>query len=430
LLLRTDWNELKVKRNTDFVILNDLHPDYQPGAATIAFETSQVLGSRYKVEFWCTSHGNITGIGYANGNVQIRACQTRPWFDGFLKKRSYLMAYAEFLNFHRLLWLAINLLRVRPRVLWMHQIGNRFPRSVILVARLLKIKTIVTLHDFSLVAPGKIYPADLEIDGIRGEDSWESKLVGAFPKPGMNKGRLFSKFFRLRRLLLKYLLNRVDVVFTISQMQKSILGLFGFSDSEVLPNGIAPCGCLLDDKNIQGDGSVRILFAGRSIGKGLERLVKTISKTCSVKLVLAGDSTINDIASMTLPEDQIEYMGVISRSEILKVIHSVDLVAVLSECFDVFPTITLEAIAHGTSVITTKNTGNAAFSAQTEGIKCIAHDENDESLLHFIQGLVDKKSSRVEIKNPFSTPQKQVESALEILELKLGLGDFLQRNNG
>ena len=160
MLLRTDWNELKVKRNTDFVILNDLHPDYQPGAATIAFETSQVLGSRYKVEFWCTSHGNITSIGYANGNVQIRACQTRPWFDGFLKKRSYLMAYAEFLNFHRLLWLAINLLRVRPRVLWMHQIGNRFPRSVILVARLLKIKTIVTLHDFSLVAPGKIYPAD------------------------------------------------------------------------------------------------------------------------------------------------------------------------------------------------------------------------------------------------------------------------------
>lgn len=417
-----------MKRNADFVILNDLHPDYQPGAATIAFETSQMLGFQYKVEFWCTSN-RINSIENANRNPQIRTLQTRPWFDAILKKRFYLMVYAEFLNFHRLLWLSINLLRIRPRVLWMHQIGNRFPRSIILVARMLKVKTVITLHDFSLIVPGKIYPADLDIDGIREGDSWESKLICATPKSSVKNGRLFSNFFRVRRSILKYLLNRVDVVFTISPMQKSILGLFGFRDSVVLPNGIASCECLLDRKNMQSDGSLRILFAGRPIGKGLERLVKAIAKTDGVKLVLAGESTINDIASMTLPADQIEYIGVISRSEILKVIHSVDLVAVLSECFDVFPTITLEAIAHGTPVITTKNTGNAYFSQQTEGIKCIANDENDESLLNFIQGLVDKKSSRVEFNNPFSTPQKQVNYALDILESKLGLGDFLQRKN-
>ena len=41
-----------------------------------------------------------------------------------------------------------------------------------------------------------------------------------------------------------------------------------------------------------------------------------------------------------------------------ELIHKIDVVAVLSECFDVFPTITLEALAHGKLVITTSTTGS------------------------------------------------------------------------
>jgi len=37
----------------------------------------------------------------------------------------------------------------------------------------------------------------------------------------------------------------------------------------------------------------------------------------------------------------------------------VGFVAVLSECFDVYPTISLEAISHGALVLTNRNTGNS-----------------------------------------------------------------------
>ncbi len=421
----TYLNGGNLKKGVDFVVLNDTHPFVQPGAATIAFEASEILSASFDVEFWCASAKVIPLDLTSPTGVRIRMLKTKPWVNKVLAKRTYLMAYSEFLNFHRLSWLTFNLITIRPKILWIHQIGNQFPRTVILFAKLLNIKVIQTLHDFSPVAPGKIYPADIGIGASCFENSAEQDLFREIKTSSLKQGRLFSRFLRFRRFLIRFLFNHVNVVFAISQMQRDVLGLFGFVNLVVLPNGIAPCTCPLEDRVNQSNAAPRILFAGRAIGKGLERLLEAISKTSDVHVVLAGESNLNDLALRILPADRVHYEGVLSRNEIFSLIHGVDAVAVLSECFDVFPTITLESIAHGTQVVTTLNTGNASFSKKTTGITCVLPGKNDELLMRFIHSLGQRDSSKISFENPFPRPEQQIKLALEVLKEKTGFYLFL-----
>jgi glycosyltransferase involved in cell wall biosynthesis len=101
-----------------------------------------------------------------------------------------------------------------------------------------------------------------------------------------------------------------------------------------------------------------ILFAGRPNAKGLEHVIQAVAAS-DWHLHLAGPSRLDEIAKQTLLHSQYTYHGALNSPELFELLHQVQAVAVLSECFDVFPTITIEALRHGTLVITTLNTGNS-----------------------------------------------------------------------
>jgi glycosyltransferase involved in cell wall biosynthesis len=101
-----------------------------------------------------------------------------------------------------------------------------------------------------------------------------------------------------------------------------------------------------------------VLFAGRPNAKGLNQVIKAVADS-GWHLHLAGPNRLNEIAALSLDSSQYTFHGQLHREDLLSLIHRVKLVAVLSECFDVFPTVTLESLRHGTLVITTRTTGNA-----------------------------------------------------------------------
>jgi glycosyltransferase involved in cell wall biosynthesis len=146
-----------------------------------------------------------------------------------------------------------------------------------------------------------------------------------------------------------------DHVIAISSLQAKILSLLGFRITGEIANGIDKCKC---PEQIRMNKS--ILFAGRPNAKGLDQVMQAVSKS-DWHLHLAGPNRLQEISSQTLLPSQYTYHGALSRGDLFELLHQVQVVAVLSECFDVYPTITIESLRHGTAVITTITTGNSTL---------------------------------------------------------------------
>ena len=334
------------------VFLNDLHPQSIPGAASIAYSLAEEASKKYQVEFWCTE---ITGVSLPH-NPQIkvrvrRVSRTRAQkMEGGLLQRFYF----ELVGIRELLWVITGIVRFRPTHIWLHQIGNRFPKSIIPTSRILGVFTLATLHDFGMLLGRKLYPKDLgwsiesvdsHIHHVRFEDQ---RIVQGY-KPR-------DTLLRIRREFVKLLLNCSSSTVCISELQDKILKSSGLKKSIVIPNGVEKCKCAVKPRLVKGRFDV--LFAGRPNAKGLELLAQAVSEKPDSHLHLAGPYRLGEIAAIYLDSNQYTYHGNLSRLQIYELIHQVDLVSVISQCFDVYPTITLEALAHGTPVLTTPLTGN------------------------------------------------------------------------
>ena len=325
------------------VVVNDMHPIQAPGAASIAYSLARSARDTWNVEFWC-------GWGSASSRVSDSDLHVKSFLVDIDLERRRLenlarKLWAEFFPGKIFWWFFLQIIRSRPDVIWVHQIGVRFPRSILLITKLLRIRTVWTIHDFGLILPRKLYPRDLGID-----DSEVDNFVLQLPHLITNKSKFnlekieYSNVLKLRLKLLLGLASFANQIIFISPLQQQIYSVFGFQSKVVIPNGVELCSCKI---NAEDKDSKSILFAGRSTGKGFQFLLSAMLSNPEFHLHLAGGEELRDYASRRLEDSRFTYHGHMNSSEIYKLIHSVTLVSVASECFDVFPTITLEALRHG-----------------------------------------------------------------------------------
>ena len=335
------------------VFLNDLHPNSNPGAASIAYALAEEASEKYQVEFWCT---NIIGVPLPeNGRVEIKVrnitkARAQKMEGGLLQR-----LYFELVGFLELFWVVKQVITSRPTHIWFHQIGNRFPKILIPICRILRISTLTTLHDFGVLLGRKLYPSDFGWS-LSSVDSHINQIHLEQPRIVQGRGSQ-DILLCVRKGLVRYCLNRSSSLICISNLQEEILKASGLTISDVIPNGVKKCTCTLKLKVIEE--KFNILFAGRPNAKGLELLAQAVSEDSNSHLHLAGPSRLLEIAAEYLDSNRFTYYGSLSSLEICELIHQVDLVSVISQCFDVYPTITLEALAHGTPVLTTPLTGNS-----------------------------------------------------------------------
>lgn len=330
------------------MILNDIHPEEQPGAASIAFNFAKELALKHKIEYWYSQ-------GKFKPNLNIENFALKP-FRRFrfvplqLQNYAIIKRYREFFSLYLSFMFACRLLKLKPDLIWIHQLGNQLPRSLIIVIKILKIQNIQTLHDFSLVLPGKLYPEDLEVKKSNME-------MHNF------RSRKIHKRYIARRFLAIKLTNMNSKTICLSELQKNILDTFGVRVDFVLPNGVPRIGSV-DIPIIVDDKKFNVVFVGRSIGKGLEKICEAVMQSKNAFLHLVGSEDLLNIAHEKLDQNRFKFHGRLSEPEVRNLIRQVDITSVLSECFDVYPTITIESLIEGTPVITTQTTGNASLVSE------------------------------------------------------------------
>lgn len=323
----------------DIIVLNDMHPDDFPGAASIAYSHSKYLSTKFSVSFWHTtlSSGRVT----KDEHLEVRSIHRNEFLDKYLRKYMATRLISEFASFLLLLKITILFVAQRPKLVWINQIGVRIPRTITLMLCLLRIRVIQTFHDFGVISPRKLYPKNVFANDI-------IKL---------SDNKIIDVIYSFRRSLLIFLANKNYQNICISEMQAKIYKSMSVKNLTIISNGIEVCNC--PDHILKTEKKNEILFAGRSTGKGFERICRIVKNNPEWTLLAAGDMDLEKSAKEILDLSQFIYLGFLDRSEIFSYIHRVKFVSVISECYDVYPTVALEGLMHKSKVLTTQSTGIA-----------------------------------------------------------------------
>jgi glycosyltransferase involved in cell wall biosynthesis len=334
-------------QRADIVVLNDMHPEEFPGAASIAYSHAKYLSTSFHVSFW---HTTLSSGGVSKDMLlEVRSFHCNPFFYKLVRKYMATRILFEFTSFILLIKLLVFFARKRPKLVWVNQIGVRFPRTICLFLTLMGIKSVQTFHDFGVISPRKLYPYNLSTKG---------KIL-------LSENRFIDLIYSFRRYILICIANRNHKNICISELQASIYRSAGVNNIDVISNGIEICNCL--DKIVKVEKRNEVLFAGRSTGKGFERICRIIGNNPGWTLLIAGESDLEETAKETLNNSQFVYLGFLKPREIFEYIHRVKFVAVISDCYDVYPTVALEGLMHNSRVLATCTTGIATFLEEFGG---------------------------------------------------------------
>ena len=345
------------------VVLNDLLPAEQPGAASIALGIANYLNKSFSSQYWSTST-NARSASDNHNHLHILQISENLAKQSSLGLRNKLRT--EYFSLHPLVWIWKEIRAEKPAAVSVQQIGNRIPRAAIPLFVLLRIPVVCTLHDFGWIVPRKLFPDDLSVpvsDLPLRSSTGSGIIIGN--KLKMNGGsRLKYLIIQLRLSVNRRILNSCSSVIAISDLQAQIYESFGFRIDRIIPNNVEECKCA-DLHDIQRQDNI-LLFAGRAYAKGLDQVLDLVNADPGLMLYLAGPHDLQRRAETRLKSSQYRYFGNLSHEELFRLIHEVGFVVVLSECFDVYPTITLEAIVHGALVLTNKNTGNHSLVSKID----------------------------------------------------------------
>lgn len=335
-------------------VINDLDPNESKGAASISFYLASRIFTEEKFAFLCTSKKG-TNLKTKGDSPFLFMPETflDIWRDKIRSKLPFTEGILRICSVRKLWRISRYIKEYSPRIIWVHQIGWRIPITALLLFKLCKIPVIFTVHDYTYLRFRKLYLHDFQ-----GENDLESSLL-AFHKDKKELGLKLKSRANLWQRLTRWIIQTSSSVVYISQLQSRVYRSAGFPSGRVINNCVKPCGCLEINKVARsGSNKMQILFAGRFIGKGLERVAEAVRKSDCAHLHLAGSKDLLQFAQKNLCSQQFTYHGALEERALLALIHQVDVTAVASNCFDVFPTITMESLAHGTPVFSTPTTGN------------------------------------------------------------------------
>lgn len=360
------------KSDLKLLVISDFHPKVFPGAASVAHNVSKSLSHIFDVTFCWASSDNpgqyMQTSKFSSGEEFLQ--------DGSIFQNVGAKGNSKS-NFLGKVWIVYSLctylIRNNQNVVWFHSIGHKFPRISIALVKLLGYPVILTLHDYTWLTfkKTKLYPELLQ----NGTDIDSRGII-----PLKSAKLLKSKGINFRTvsatLVLKYhkrLSDLVDEIICISHQQHSIYVANGFQVKHVVANYVSNCNCIFKESGLPD--KTNVLFAGRSIGKGLELIFDVVANNPQFHLHLAGGVELATRARNVLHSQDYTFHGQLNQTEMAKLLHKVDVVICFSQCFDVFPTIVLEALSHETAVIVSNTCGNFPIVSKVCSNSVIPHGE-------------------------------------------------------
>lgn len=281
----------------------------------------------------------------------------------------------------------------KPDVIWFHNINNEWSWFILLLG-FRGARKFITFHDLTAISRLKVEPKAY------------SEAAKIYWK------RNFTQ--RVRNSYIRFTLRNVTSV-AIGAGVSAILQENRIRVDGSIPNTVEPCNhenLLLPRINNS------VLFAGRENLKGLAQIARAVALEEDWVLYLAGDPDLLEKASFFCPIGRIIYLGKMNRKDLLKWIHNVEYVAVLSQYFDNYPTIALEAIVHGAIPLTTSATGVSTIVREL-GEQLVLEPEEIPNLSKIKLATSVEPVALNRLKNEISNQRSQVDAYLKLFHESL-----------
>lgn len=249
---------------------------------------------------------------------------------------------------------------VNPDIVHAHNIHTHLSYASLKLAKKYSKGVFLTFHDVMSVHYGKV--------GAKVDSFGKVTVASMSPLEQIFQYKFY--YNPLRNIVIRYYLRYVSKMLSVSSALKDVLEVKGIKPIEVLHNGIDVSVwqvddlALLDFKRRYNLENKKVLFlAGRvSSAKGSMVLVDVLNKLSSklsdVVLLVAGNKTrpIEEMVEKAKKlglEKQVIFTGWIENKDMRYAYASSDIVFVLSQYIDPFPTNNLEAMASKRPVIGT-----------------------------------------------------------------------------
>lgn len=336
------------------VILSDGFTPYSSdGAEVIASNLSSGLSERGHKVYVITTVKDKKNVGmFEENGIKIY----RLYSDYDPRFRAY-----KCINNRKVVSGVEKILReINPDVVHAHNIHAHLSYASLKVSKKYSKSVVLTFHDVMSVHYGKL-GARLGLD---------NKIVLDSIRPLKQLSQYKFRYNPFRNIFIKFYLKYVDLMFSVSYALKKVLESKGIAPIEVIHNGIDVSkweieeNILIDFKEKYNLDSKKVLFFGGrlSSAKGgmiaSEVLNEVLKKINNVVLFVVGES--NSFSESLIKkakglgiEDKIIMAGKIDHSQMKYAYASSDVVLVLSQYVDPFPTVNLEAMASKKPVVGT-----------------------------------------------------------------------------
>lgn len=264
--------------------------------------------------------------------------------QNLLAKSNLLREMRSVINPAALLKLQRKISEIKPDVIWIHNVNNYWSWSSLLISKF-STKTVLTCHELSAISNLKLK-----------KNNFDSNLQLVYKSLGMSLATVL--LLKVKHFYLRFLFKQVRAV-AIGEICEDVLTANHFRITARIPNRVDVCTHL----NTQFREPDSVLFAGRLIAKGLRETAIGVEQA-GMRLFLVGPPELYSEALQYCSAEKVEYLGNKPNQELLLLLHKFEIVSVCSQSFDNYPTIGLEALAHGCKIVTSEITGLSKLLAR------------------------------------------------------------------
>lgn len=237
----------------------------------------------------------------------------------------------------------------RPDVVHVHSVYPMFSPSILVACRRASVPVVMTVHSHNLTCPTWYHLYEGHVcEACVGGHEYRCILKNC------RNNILESTAYSLRSTVarrFRLFHDNVTVVIVLTPFAKRRLIEAGFRDNQIAIVANPSSTKKVAEKASTGD---YVAFAGRiSQEKGVDTFLAAASRIPHVPFKVAGDGPLLSGMMANAPNN-VEFLGRLGREDLGKFYENSRLIVVPSVCFEQFPMVALEAMAHSLPIIASR----------------------------------------------------------------------------
>jgi glycosyltransferase involved in cell wall biosynthesis len=289
----------------------------------------------------------------------------------------------------------------KPEITHVQNIHHHLTPSVLFALKKAGVPIVWTLHDYKLICPNSTFLSNNEVCEKCGRNKYYSAVATKCKKNSL-PASLMSTIEAYAHYIMR-IRNTVDMFVAPSDFLRNMFVSRGFNEDKIItiPNFIS-----FPTQDFSGISEDYIVYSGRlSPDKGIETLLKAMTKCRDIRLLVAGDGPLRADLEQFVKDQKLNnvvFLGYVDSSRLKEIVSKAMFTVIPSRWYENCPYSILESFAFGKPVVGARIGGIPELIKDGES-GYLFEPENVDELVAKIKTLTSNTDARAQMgKNALS----------------------------